>query len=154
MLRSKFVKFLLPVLKRQVSSSPNFVSLFSFMKDSFYILFSSKNIYFTQKEPIKVNVFETFECSGQNLSNSFCQFWNDKSVPLQILYLSLVSWKIASIYFLAQRIYTLLKRSPLKWKFLRLLSVQVKICQIPFTSFEMATRFLSKFCIPIQFDER
>ena len=144
----------MPILKRQVSSSPNFVSLFSFMKDNFYVLFSSKNIYFTQKEPIKVNVFETFECSGQNLSKSFCQFWNDKSVPLQILYLSLVSWKIASIYFLAQRIYTLLKRSPLKWKFLRLLSVQVKICQIPFTSFEMATRFLSKFCIPIQFDER
>ena len=144
----------MPILKRQVSSSPNFVSLFSFMKDNFYVLFSSKNIYFTQKEPIKVKVFETFECSGQNLSNSFCQFWNDMSVPLQILYLSLVSWKIASIYFLAQRIYTLLERSPLKWKFLRLLSVQVKICQIPFTSFEMATRFLSKFCIPIQFDER
>ena len=34
MLRSKFVKFLISILKRQVDFSPNFVSLFSFMKDS------------------------------------------------------------------------------------------------------------------------
>ena len=58
----------------KVNSSPNFVSLFSFMKDKFYVLFSSNNIYFAQKEPIKVKIFETFECPGQNLSNSLCQF--------------------------------------------------------------------------------
>ena len=62
--------------------------------------YSSNNTYFTQKEPIKVKIFETFECSGQNLSNSLCQFWNDKSIPLQILYLSSVSWKITHpLYF-------------------------------------------------------
>ena len=61
--------------------------------------FSSNSIYFAQKEPIKVKMFETFECSGQNLSNSLCQFWNDKSIPLQILYLSSVSWKITPLYF-------------------------------------------------------
>ena len=33
-----------------------------------------RNTYFAQKEPIKVKIFETFECSGQNLSNSLCQF--------------------------------------------------------------------------------
>ena len=32
--------------------------------------FSSSNIYFAQTGPIKVKIFETFECSGQNLSNS------------------------------------------------------------------------------------
>ena len=53
--------------------------------------FSSNNIYFAQKEPIKVKIFETFECSGQNLSNSLSQFWNEKSIPLQTLYPSLVS---------------------------------------------------------------
>ena len=115
--------------------------------------FSSNNIYFAQKEPIKVNIFETFECSGQNLSTSLCQFANNMSIPLQILYPSSVSQKINST-FLAQTIYTFLKRRPLKWKFLRLSSAQVKICQIPYTYFEMATRFLSKFCIPIQFHER
>ena len=61
--------------------------------------FSSNNIHFVQKEPIKVKFFETFKCSGENLSNSLCQFWNDKSIPLQILYLCLVLWKITSLYF-------------------------------------------------------
>ena len=45
--------------------------------------FSSNIIYFVQKEPIKVQIFETFQCSGQNLPNFSCQFWNEKSVPLK-----------------------------------------------------------------------
>ena len=77
--------------------------------------FSSNNIYFILKEPIKVKFFETFEWPGQNLSNSLCQFRNNKLIPLQILYPSSISWKITPLYFfLAQTIYTLLKRSPLK----------------------------------------
>ena len=56
--------------------------------------------------------------------------------------------------FLAQTIYTLLKRSPLKWKFLRLSSARVKFCQIPYANFETTSRCLSKFCIPLQFHER
>ena len=114
--------------------------------------FSSNNIYL-QKEPIKVEIVETFECSGQNLSNSLCQFWN-KSVPLQILYPSSVSWKITPPYFSAQTIYTFLKRRLIKWNFLRLLSAQVKICRIPDANFETTSRFLSKFCITLQFHER
>ena len=62
-------------------------------------LFSSNNIYFVQKEPIKVKIFDTFKCSGQNLPNSSCQFWNDTLIPLQILYHSSVSWKITPMYF-------------------------------------------------------
>ena len=116
--------------------------------------FSSDNIYFAQKEPIKVNIFETFKWSGQNLSNSSCQFSNDKLIPLQILYHSSMSWKITPLYFLAQTIYTLLKRSPLKGKILRPPSAQVKLCQIPLVNFEMTSRFLSKFCITLQCHER
>ena len=41
--------------------------------------FSSNIIYFGQKQPIKVQIFEIFESSGQNLSNYSCQFWTDKS---------------------------------------------------------------------------
>ena len=44
--------------------------------------FFSSSIYFSQREPIKVQIFETFECWGQNLSNSSCQFWN-KSISLR-----------------------------------------------------------------------
>ena len=56
--------------------------------------------------------------------------------------------------FLAETMYTLLKRSSLKWKFLRLSSARVKFCQIPYANFETTSWFLSKFCIPFQFYER
>ena len=46
-----------------------------------------------------MKIFETFECSGQNLSNSLGQFWNDKSIPLQFLYPYSISWKITPLYF-------------------------------------------------------
>ena len=35
-------------------------------------------IYFGQKQPIKVQIFEIFECLGQNLLNSSCQFWTSQ----------------------------------------------------------------------------
>ena len=115
--------------------------------------FSWNNIYFAQNELIKMKIFDTFKCSGQILSNSLFQFWNDKSIPLQTLYLSSISWKIIPLTFLAQRIYTFLKRSPLKWKFLRLSSARVKFCQISYANFQTTSRFLSKFCNPLQFHE-
>ena len=60
--------------------------------------FSSNIIYFAQKEPIKMKIFETLECSGQILSNSLCQFSNDKSIPLQIFSPS-ISWKVNPLYY-------------------------------------------------------
>ena len=57
------------------------------------LYFLRSNItYFVQKKPIKVQIFQIFECSGQNSSNSSCQFWTDKSIPLQILHHSSLSW--------------------------------------------------------------
>ena len=79
--------------------------------------FSSNNVYFTQKEPIKVNIFETFECSGQNLWNSLCQFWNDKSIPLQILHPSSVSWKITPLYFFSSNNIYFTQKEPIKMKY-------------------------------------
>ena len=122
------------------------------MKNMSSIIFSSNNTYFAQKEPIKMKIFENFfECSGQNLSNFLCQFWNDKSIPPQVLYSSSVSWKTIPLYFLAQTIYTLLKRSPVKWKFLRLSSARVKFCLTTYANFETTSRFLSKFFTPFSF---
>ena len=78
--------------------------------------FSSNNIYFAQKELIKVKIFETFVCSGDNLSNSLCQFWNDKLIPLQILYPSLVSWKITPLYFFSSNNIYFAQKEPIKMK--------------------------------------
>ena len=47
---------------------------------------SSSIIYFGQKQPIKVQLFEIFEYWGQNSSNSSCQFWIEKTIPLQFLH--------------------------------------------------------------------
>ena len=56
-------------------------------------------------------MFETFEYLGQHLTSS-CQFWNDKSIPLQILHQSSVSWDITPLHFLSWKIlHTFGKRS-------------------------------------------
>ena len=46
-----------------------------------------------------MKIFETFEHLGQILSNSLGQFWNDESIPLQILYSSSISWKKTPLCF-------------------------------------------------------
>ena len=124
----------MPILKRQVYSSANSVSLFILIKDYFYVFFSSNNIYFAQKEPIKMKIFETFECSCQILANSLYRFRNDKLIPLQIFYPSSLHQRLFLCSFLAQRIYTLLNRSPLKWKFFIVSSARVKFCLIPYAN--------------------
>ena len=101
-----------------------------------------------------MKIFETFECLGQILSNSLCQFWIDNSIPRKILYLSSVSWKTIPLHFFSSKNTILLKRSPVKRKLLRLSSARVKFCQIPYANFQATSRFLSKFCIPFQFHER
>ena len=63
--------------------------------------FRSNNKYFPQKEPMKMQIFETFECSGQNPPNS-CHFLNNRSVFLQILHQSSGSWDITPLHFLAK----------------------------------------------------
>ena len=61
-----------------------------------------------------MKIFETFECSGQILSESLWQFWNDESIPVQILYLSSVSWKITPLYlFSSNNIYSA-QKGPIK----------------------------------------
>ena len=178
MLTSKFVKFLMPTLKRQADSSANFVFLFSFMKDNSSVLFLTQTIYtllkrslskwnflillsaqvkicpipdvsletssrflskfciplqfykrsflctffswnnisFSQKEPMKVEIFETFRSSGQNLSNSWCQFLNGKSIRLQILYPSSVSWKITLLYYFSSNSIHFAQKEHIKMK--------------------------------------
>ena len=74
---------------------------------------------------------ETFECSGKNcqiphdIFQTASQFFINFCITLQCHETQLFC------NFLAQALNTLFKRSPLKCKFLRLLSTQSKIRQIP-----------------------
>ena len=101
--------------------------------------FSSSNIYFAQKEHIKMKFFETFKCSGQNSSNSSCQFWNDKSIPLQILHHSSLSWQITPLWILSSYFFNFGLKDPIKISILRLSSALVKMCQIPHAIFQTTT---------------
>ena len=188
----KYKLVLLQILY-QSSVPPNITPLY---------IFSSNIIYFDQKEPIKLQTFENFKSSRQNLSNFSCQFWNDTSIPLLILHHSSLSWHInfkliysllsikeshqspsfetsgcsgknlpnCSCYFpnhksvflqilhhslvswkiTPQALYTLVKSSLLKCKFLRLSSDRVKIRQIPYVNFESTSQFLFRFFIILQ----
>ena len=104
------------ILKRQVYSSPSFVSLFSFMKDYSSVLFSSKIYTLLKRSPLKWKVLRIFECSGQNLLNSLCQFLNDASILHQILYSSSVSWKITPLYFFSSNNIYFAHKEPIRVK--------------------------------------
>ena len=90
--------------------------------------------YFPQKNPIKVHIFETFECSDQKSLNS-ChfwpnsyQFWNKKLVFIHILHHSSVSLNITPFFnwFLESS-----NRSSLsKYKFGRISCEQFKVCTL------------------------
>ena len=97
MLRSKFVKFLMPIFK-QVNSSSNFASFFIVMAHNFSVDFKLTLFLLWIKGSHQYANFETFNCSGENLPYSSCHFPNHKSVFLQILHHLSMSWKITPLY--------------------------------------------------------
>ena len=100
MLWWKISKFLLSFSKPQLSFSSNFACHVSSVswKISPQYSFRSNFIYFAQKGPIKVHIFENFEYLDQSSRNS-CHFWNKKLFFLQILHHSSVSWDINPLYY-------------------------------------------------------
>ena len=63
----------MPFWKVQVSFLSNFASFFIAIKNNPLYFFSS-NIFFSQKEPIRVQIFETLVRSDQNSSNCGINF--------------------------------------------------------------------------------
>ena len=143
MVRLKFVKFPMPILKRQVDFSPNFVSLFIFMKDYSSVLFLAQTIYsLLKRSPLKWKFWWLRSGQVKNCKISYVnfettsQFLSKFYIPLQFH---------ATLFlctFLPQTLCTLLKRSPLKWSFLRLLIARVKFYQIYYANFETTSLFL------------
>ena len=101
-----------------------------------------------------MKIFETSKSSGQNLSNYLCNFETTSRFLSKVCIAIQFHERQLLCTSLTQTIHNFLKRSTLKYKFLRLSSAQVKICQTPYVNFETASRYLSKFCILHQFHER
>ena len=81
--------------------------------------FSSQTLYtLYKKEPIKKQIFEAFEWSGQNSPNS-CHFWNNIPVFLQILHHASVTWDITPLYFFSWNFLYFQRKEPIKiwWNF-------------------------------------
>ena len=102
--------------------------------------FSSKNVYFPQKEHIKMKIFETFKCLAQNLWNSLCQLWNYKSIFLQILCHSTLPWQITLLWILSSYVFNFGLKDLIKIPILRLSSALVKICHIPHVIFQTTSQ--------------
>ena len=116
--------------------------------------FSPNNIYFAQKELIKMKMFETFKCSGENSSNSSCQFWSDKSIPFQILHHPSLSWHITPLWILSSNFSYFGLKDPINIRILRLSIALVKICHIPHVIFQTKSQIFFKFFITLQCHER
>ena len=114
MFRSKSVKFLMSIVNWQVSSSPIFTSFFIVMTYNSCVNFSLINFLLWIKGSHQSPKFETFKCSGKNLPNSSFHFSKHKSVFLQILHHSSVSWKITALHFLISNIIYFAQKDPIK----------------------------------------
>ena len=71
-LGSKFLKLLMLILKRRVNFSFNFASFYIVMIHNSPVNFKLIQFLPCMKVPHKSPNFETFKCSGENLSNSSC----------------------------------------------------------------------------------
>ena len=85
-LGSIFVKFLMSILKRQVSSSSIFVSFFIVMTHNSSVNFKLMHSLLWTKGSYQSPNFDTFKCSGENLPNFPCHFSNHKSDFLRTLH--------------------------------------------------------------------
>ena len=134
MLRSRFVQCVILVLK-QVDSSPNFVSLFNFMKGNSSVLFPTQAKYvFLKRSTLNESIWD-FHMLGSKFVKFFisCQLWNDKSIPLQILSFFIVMTNISSVDF-KPILFKLWIKGPHQCPYFETSSPLVKICHIPYLS--------------------
>ena len=91
-------------------------------------------------------ILQFFKCSGRNLLYSSCHFPNHKSIFLQILHHSSVSWKVTPLYFFSSKFIYFAQKEHIRVKLLRLLSTRANIHQ-NFIIFETTNQFSLNFAL-------
>ena len=152
--RCIFAKFLMSFFKAQVTFPLNFASIFSTIRHNSSVLFLAQHYILSSKEPIKEQFFQIFECSSQNSLNSSCQFWNNKSILLQILHYSSLSWHTTPRQILRSYLFYFGQKDPIKVELFTLLSALVKIYQTSRVFPQTTSQFFFKICISLQCHER
>ena len=112
---SNFVKFM-SILKWQLSSSSIFVSFFIVMTHNSTVDLKLIHFLLWPKGSYQSSNFDTFKCSGENLQNSWCHVLRNKSVFLQILHHSSMSWKITPLFFFSSNNTYFAQKEPIKAK--------------------------------------
>ena len=102
------------ILKQQVNSSSNFPSFFIIMTQKSSADFKLIHFLLWIKVWHQSPNFVTFKCSCENLPHSSCDFSNYKSVFLQILHHSSMSWDITSLYLFSWNFIYFQKKEPIK----------------------------------------
>ena len=138
---SKFFKFLMSILKWQVNFSSNFALFFIFMTHNSSVDFKLILFLLWIKGSHHYPNFETLNCSGENLPYSSCHFPNHKSVFLQILHHSSMSWKITPLYFFSSNNIYFAQKGHIKMKIFETFKCSGQ------NSSNSSGQFLFKFCI-------
>ena len=100
MVESKFVKCLMSIISISSDFSSFFIAITHYFSVNFELMHFLLPIIGSHQSPN----FDTFKCSDENLLNSSCHFPNRKSVFLQILHDSSVSWKITPLYVFRSKV--------------------------------------------------
>ena len=99
-LEPNFLKFLMSILNWPVNSSSDLASFFIVMTQNSPVNFKLIHFLLWIKASHQSPNFLTFQCSGENLLNSSCHFWNYMSVFDQVLHQSSVPSNITPLYFI------------------------------------------------------
>ena len=138
----------MPILKRRVDSSRNFVSLFSFIKQYSSVHFLAQIIYTLLKR-------STLKWKILRLSSTLVKIHQiphasfEMSIPLQILHHSSLSWHITPLWILSSYLSYFRLKNLINIPILRLSIALVKICIIPHVIFLTTSQFFFKFCITL-----
>ena len=112
-----FNEFLMPVLKPKGHSLFKFCITVQCHERWLLCIFFISNLYTLDKKSPPKWIFHTFGYLGEKSPNLLCHIWKYKSVFLQNLHRSSVSWEITLLYFFfVETVHDLDKRSPSKCK--------------------------------------
>ena len=133
------------VFKWQINSSLSFALFFIAMTHNSSVNFKVIPFLLLTKGSHQSSNFDTFKCSSEKLPNCSCHFLNHKSVFLQKLHNSSVSWKTTPLYFCSSNIIYFGHKEPIKIQ--NFSSARVKIYEIPHVNLKTTSQFLFNFCI-------
>ena len=149
------VKFLMSVLNWPINFWSNFTSFFTVMTHKSPVNFELIHFLLWIKGPNKSPNFSTFKralvkiCQIPHVIFESTNYFSFKlCINIQCRQKGLLC------AFLAQKCYTLVKRSSLKCKFLMFLNALMKICQNYHFIFQIARKVFFEFYITLQCHER